>query len=337
MRWDVLVVAEPGDESRTLVDELTGVERRLRCHVVAGVDETASAAARLQPILALVRLPGSPDRLLKAVRILHEEVPEATVVAEVPADHPLVAVQAFSLGAADCLKQPVAPWEWQHRIRGHLDRHRQHRLLERLAERSRHHSGERGRPDRTLEVLARIDASRDGPTNAHQRRTARLTGLLAEALSVPPVERQRLEAGAALHDIGKIGIPEAVLRKPGRYNDAERWLMHEHPRIGYEILAAGDQPHLRTGATIALTHHERIDGRGYPDGLAGQEIPMESRMVAVADAFDAITARRAYKGPESVETAMAELEAGAGSQFDPECVRAFASRRTEVGRLLAGA
>ena len=334
MVWQGLVVAEPGEPNRALLQELAAVEPRLRFRVVAP-GEAVAAAAEYDPDLVLVRLAAHPDRLLRVLDELHRQRPERALLAEVPAEHPLVAVQAFSVGATDCLKAPVAPWEWQHRVRLHLERHRQHRLLERMVARSRRHSGRREEVGRVLELLARIDASRDALTGAHERRTARLAGLLGSALGLSAGECRRLEAGAVLHDIGKIGIPEPVLRKPGRYTEAECGVMREHARIGHEILTAAGQSHLRLGAAIARSHHERFDGSGYPDGLAGQGIPLEARVVAVADVFDSITARRPYKAADTVEAGMAVLARGAGRQFDPECVRAFAARRGEVHRLVA--
>jgi putative two-component system response regulator len=129
--------------------------------------------------------------------------------------------------------------------------------------------------------------------------------------------------GASLHDIGKIGIPDHVLHKPGSYTDEERQVMRNHPQIGYDILSGAESPGLRLGAEIALTHHERFDGSGYPNGLAGEVIPLSGRIAAVADVFDALTDGRAYRRSISPLESLAYLEEQKGRLFDPTCVEAL--------------
>jgi putative two-component system response regulator len=133
-----------------------------------------------------------------------------------------------------------------------------------------------------------------------------------------------------MHDIGKIGIPDRVLLKPGRL-DADEWvIMRRHPEIGHRIIGQHTSPLLKMAAEVALTHHERWDGTGYPAGLRDEAIPLVGRIVAVADVFDALTSVRPYKPAWSVADAVAELERGVGSHFDPRVVAAFLVRLPEI-------
>jgi HD-GYP domain-containing protein (c-di-GMP phosphodiesterase class II) len=132
-----------------------------------------------------------------------------------------------------------------------------------------------------------------------------------------------------LHDIGKLGVADAVLKKPGALNDEEWAEMRRHPELGARIL---DHANLRDISGWVLAHHERIDGRGYPHGLAGEEIPLEARILAVADAYEAMTADRAYRAALGHDAAQAELRAGSGTQFDPAVVEAFLAVLAPGGR-----
>ncbi|HEX8550747.1 MAG TPA: HD-GYP domain-containing protein, partial [Abditibacteriaceae bacterium] len=138
-----------------------------------------------------------------------------------------------------------------------------------------------------------------------------------------PHEIQLLHFAAPLHDVGKIGIPDSILLKPGRFTDVERKIMQRHAKIGAALLAGGHSDIIRMAERIALHHHERWDGMGYPRGLKGDEIPMEGRILAVVDVFDALTHERPYKQAWSVEEALAEIEIQKGRQFDPLVVEAF--------------
>lgn len=132
-----------------------------------------------------------------------------------------------------------------------------------------------------------------------------------------------LERGALLHDIGKIGIPESILRKKGPLSEREREIVKDHPVLGYEILEEFD--FLKRAAQVVLFHHERYDGKGYPFGLAGKEIPLEARIFALADTLDAITSKRSYNGNRNLDNALFEIEKGRGTQFDPIFTDAFLS------------
>jgi HD-GYP domain-containing protein (c-di-GMP phosphodiesterase class II) len=184
----------------------------------------------------------------------------------------------------------------------------------------------------TVITLAQTIELRDPLTAGHAERVTRYALLLAEALKLPRHVRRQIETGGRLHDIGKIGIRDAVLRKEGRLSDEEFEHMKSHTVKGAAILAA--IPDLAPVLPIIRNHHERWDGRGYPDRLVGQEIPLASRLVAVADSFDAMTSNRPYRSSLSVDEAFDQLRRGAGSQFDPDCSRAFLALRPRLLKIL---
>jgi putative two-component system response regulator len=142
-------------------------------------------------------------------------------------------------------------------------------------------------------------------------------------MGLPAKYLEQLREAAALHDIGKLALPHGMLDKPGPLTGEERGLMQAHTRVGARILADNEEPMLRMASEVALSHHERWDGSGYPRGLAGNEIPLAARIVSVSDVFDALTHDRPYKQAWPNREAVAEIAAGAGSQFDPWVVSAF--------------
>jgi PAS domain S-box-containing protein len=174
-----------------------------------------------------------------------------------------------------------------------------------------------------LRRLALAAEYRDDDTHQHTERVGSMSCLLAYRLGLPTEFVERLRHAAPLHDVGKLGIPDAVLLKPGRLTNGERELMQTHTTIGSTILAGSGFSVLQLGEEIARTHHERWDGRGYPSRLAGEETPIAGRIVAVADVFDALTHARPYKPAWELERAVDEIIAGAGTQFDPAVVEAF--------------
>ena len=184
----------------------------------------------------------------------------------------------------------------------------------------------------TVTALADALEAKDRSTGQHGRRVQRYGLELAAAYDESLVADPSLEYGFLLHDVGKIGIPETILRKPGPLDDTERRLMQRHPLLGVEIL---DGIPLLEGAGLEVvrSHHERWDGRGYPDGLAGEEIPVAARIFALADALDAITTDRPYRKRLSWETAIDEILGNSNSQFDPASSRRSRCARAGSGRL----
>lgn len=169
--------------------------------------------------------------------------------------------------------------------------------------------------------LWRSLALRDEATAMHSLRVAQWVVLLADECGLPSEERWSLRRGALLHDIGKLGVPDAVLYKPGALDEAERALVNSHPESGYALLRAVEPLH--GIAPLVRHHHERWDGKGYPGGLAGEEIPHGARLLAVCDTFDAMTSNRPYRQGLAREVALQEIARAAGSQLDPEATRAF--------------
>jgi putative nucleotidyltransferase with HDIG domain len=170
-------------------------------------------------------------------------------------------------------------------------------------------------------ALATAVDARDSLTRSHSETVAELCELIGAELGLEPARRRMLRLAGLLHDVGKIGIADVVLQKSGALTPEEYELMKTHVTLGNSIVRATDMPEL---AEWILHHHERVDGTGYPDGLAGDEIPLESRLILVADAFEALTCDRPYRGRRSVDEALAEIELHAGSQFDAGCVEALA-------------
>jgi putative two-component system response regulator len=180
-----------------------------------------------------------------------------------------------------------------------------------------------------IEMLARLAAAaefRDDETGQHTRRVGDLSVSIAQRLGVPDLELGLIRLAAPLHDVGKIALPDAILGKPGKLTRAEFEQMKAHTTVGAQMLAGSTFALLETAEHVALTHHERWDGSGYPNGLAGEEIPLAGRIVAVADVFDALTHVRPYKAAWSSADAIAEITSHAGEHFDPHVVDAFLSR-----------
>lgn len=175
----------------------------------------------------------------------------------------------------------------------------------------------------TLFRLAKAGEYRDEVTGAHVARIGLFSRQIAEALGMNESYCDLIEQAAPLHDIGKIGIPDKLLLKPGNFTEDEREDMKSHTIIGYEILKDSPSRYLQMGAEIALSHHEKFDGSGYPYGLSGDDIPLSARIVAVADVYDALTSARPYKNAWPVEKALSFLQQYKGSFFDPDCVDAF--------------
>ncbi|WCK55013.1 two-component system response regulator [Aneurinibacillus sp. Ricciae_BoGa-3] len=164
---------------------------------------------------------------------------------------------------------------------------------------------------------------KDPETAAHIQRISHYTGVLARAYGLHPAEVDLLVDASPMHDIGKIGVPDHILLKPGKLTAEEFEIMKEHTTIGYKILSDTEFPLLRLASEIALTHHEKYDGTGYPNGMSGRDIPLSGRIVAVVDVFDALTSSRPYKEPFSNETAYSIIRKGSGTHFDPNMVNLF--------------
>ena len=244
-------------------------------------------------------------------------------------------LKALGAGAADFISKPFDRTELLMRVRNLLEANRSRRLLheqktvleEMVALRTRELH------DTRLAVIRRLGRAaefRDNETGNHIIRMSRTSALLAEGLGWGAAEVDLMLNASPMHDVGKIGIPDAILLKPGKLDPQEFEVMKTHTTIGAELLSGDDSPLFVLAREIALTHHEKWDGSGYPHGLAGEAIPQSGRIVAVADVFDALTSSRPYKKAWPVEEALRFIREGAGKHFDPAVVEVFEQRFDEV-------
>jgi len=272
--------------------------------------------------------------LAKRLRALpgYEHVPIMMVTAH---DDRKVRYDALDAGVTDFLIKPVDARECMARCRNFLTLRRQQlaledkrRLLEGMVEEATREV--RDREKETLMRLARAGEFRDEETGYHLVRMAHYSRLIADTIGLEREEAETIELAAPLHDIGKIGIPDHILLKPQRLDDTEWKVMRRHPVIGHEILKGSASKYVRMGALIALGHHEKYDGSGYPNGLVGDHIPLCARIVAVADVYDALTSLRPYKQAWASEKAYEYLTAQRGRHFDPGLVDAFAGVQREI-------
>jgi putative two-component system response regulator len=241
---------------------------------------------------------------------------------------PLEKQQALSAGARDFLVKPFDPAEVYLRVRNLLETRHLH--LQLAARNTALEMKERERlcdvQDVVDEILDRLSLAaeyRDDLTGGHARRVGVVSERLARAVGVPQTKAELIRRAAALHDLGKVGIPDSILLRAGVLSPEEMSVMRTHTHIGARILSGSRSPVLQMAELIALTHHERWDGTGYSPGLAGEAIPLEGRIVAVADAFDAMVNDRPYRRAMRVEEALEELLRQSGRQFDPRIVEAM--------------
>ncbi|MED5524063.1 MAG: two-component system response regulator [Pseudomonadota bacterium] len=229
--------------------------------------------------------------------------------------------RGLSVGAVDYITKPISPAIVRARVATHLRLYQQEKNLEALVrERTRELEETR---EAIIVRLGRAAEYKDNETGMHVQRMSHYAYELARVLGMPEDWAVLLRMAAPMHDVGKIGIPDAILQKPGKLDDSEWQVMRTHPAIGAEILKDDTSPLMTMACKIALTHHEKFDGSGYPNRLKGEQIPLEGRIVAVADVFDALTSERPYKKAWSIEEAMALLKEEAGRHFDPQVVAAF--------------
>ena len=247
--------------------------------------------------------------------------------------------QALENGATDFLTRPIDPQECRARCINLLALRHNQKIVSNhshwLETQVLHATHEvRARERETLLKLAKAGEYRDEDTGNHIIRMAKYSRLIAEELQLSEHECEEIESAAPMHDIGKIGISDLILLKPGSHTPEERVIMQRHPVIGYEILSNSPSRYLQMGATIALGHHEKFDGTGYPHNLSGNKIPLPARIVAVADVFDALTSIRPYKKAWTFQSALEYVQNNSGKHFDPDCVRAFQKRVDAVAQVM---
>ncbi|MBI1902648.1 MAG: response regulator [Planctomycetia bacterium] len=311
------------------------------CARAAAADEAWACLAQQEVALVVldIGLSGcSGLELLARVKERHAgtEVIMLTAEAEVR-----TAIQALSAGAAGYLVKPVEAEELLVQVRRALERREllseRREYTRKLEQRVREQTDAvRRAHEETIHCLLAASMYRDEETGAHVRRVGECSALIAESLGWPAEQVDCIRLAAPMHDIGKIGIPDAVLQKPGRLTAAEYEIMKRHTVIGAQMLAESDSPILKLASQIALCHHERWDGRGYPRGTAGDAIPEAARIVAVVDVYDALTHDRIYRPALPEGEALSIMESGGGAQFDPALLRLFLALLPEMRRIAEG-
>jgi putative two-component system response regulator len=239
----------------------------------------------------------------------------------------------LNLGAVDYITKPISPPLVQARVRTHLALYDQSRELERMvAQRTSELLATR---QQLIRRLGRAGEFKDNETGNHVIRMAHICRLIGVQAGLGPAALQLLFQAAALHDVGKIGVPDQILLKPGPLNDAEWALMRQHPQIGADIIGQHDNELLTMARTIALSHHEHFDGTGYPMGLKGEQIPLVGRIVALADVFDALMSQRPYKPAFSAARSLETMMGERGKHFDPVLLDCFLARQHEILQVMA--
>jgi two-component system, response regulator RpfG len=273
-------------------------------------------------------------RLLKTLPN-YEAIPVIMITIKKDAETRYAALDA---GVADFLSKPVDVYECTARSRNLLTMRQQHLalqnrgdLLENLVKAAT--TEIKTREKETLMRLARAGEHKDYDTAMHLQRMSLYSRALAEAIGLSEEESEVIELSAPLHDIGKIGIPDSILLKKEPLDAQEQLVMRNHTVIGYEILQNSPSKYLQMGGEIALAHHERYDGLGYPYGLKGNEIPLSARIVAIADVLDALTSIRPYKDAWPMEQAFEYLLNESGKHFDPDLVTTMISIRTTIEKI----
>jgi putative nucleotidyltransferase with HDIG domain len=266
---------------------------------------------------------------------MKQEFPEIPVVMVTAVHDISVALAAIRNGAYDYLLKPFEKEQLLAMVRRALETRRLR--LENLAYQTKLESLVSARTEALRKALAELERSyditlealgdaldlKDAETEGHSKRVTAFTIAIARAMQLPQDRVRIIARGAFLHDVGKMAIPDAILRKPGRLSPDEQDIMRQHAFLGYQLLR--NIPFLQEAADIVYSHQERYDGSGYPRGLRGDQIPLGARIFAIADTFDAMTSDRPYRAAQSISSGRREIERHAGKQFDPEIVTVFLS------------
>ena len=243
--------------------------------------------------------------------------------------------KGFDLGGVDYITKPINPSIVRARVKTHLALYDQNRVLD---ERVKVRTGQlrkaletiKGASLNTIHKLSRAAEFKDEDTGAHILRMSNYAAAVARKLGLDGEVIEAILYAAPMHDIGKIGTPDRILLKPGKLNAQEWEIMKQHVANGIRILEGSKEGFIQMAKTIVLTHHERWDGNGYPSGLKGEAIPIAGRIAAIADVFDALTSKRPYKEPFSIDKSFRIIKEGRGSHFDTQVVNAFFSAIDEI-------
>jgi len=320
MRYTILVV---DDEEFNIIMIQTLLKDKYTLLIATNGKEAVELAQKEKPNLILMDITMPVMNGIQACELIKSNSETA--------DIPLIFLTAlggmddesrgFDLGAVDYIRKPVSPPLLIRRIKTHLSLIKAEKL-DSLARESIHMLGEAGHYN-------------DTDTGVHIWRMAAFAARLASEVGWTENKCEEIELAAPMHDTGKIGIPDSIL-KAERKLTAEEWeIMKQHSQMGHDILVRSQHPVFQLAATVALNHHEKWDGSGYPNSLSGEDIPQVARIVAVADVFDALTVKRPYKEAWSIEKSMDYLRDNASKHFDPQLVEAFMDIRDEILQIKA--
>ena len=316
------------------------------CHQAANADEASLILARQSIDLALIdiNMPGRSG--VQLLQELKKTSPDTAALMVSAVDDLDTAMFCLKLGADDYILKPFSIERMELSVHNALEKRRlvlENRVYQRDLEAKVLNQTEQIRTtlanlhcayEDTLTALARALDAREKEVGAHSERVSNYTLYLARAMGVAEPLLSDMAKGALLHDIGKIGISDNILLKPARLDEAEWAEMRRHPQLGFEIIAG--VKFLKGAAQLVLTHHERYDGGGYPQGLVGEAIPLGARIFALADTLDAMTSDRPYRLALPFEMVLAEVDKHCGTQFDPEVAKVFLATPRRVWEDLAG-
>jgi len=312
MKYRILVVDDEADNRKVLQQALSPQYSLI--FAVNGEQALQQVQNKnLDMILLDIMMPGIDGyevcRQLKA----NQQTKNIPIIFVTAKNDPEDETKGFNLGATDFINKPIHTKKLQVRIKAHLAHHTEETLKLREAYES------------TVNMLGKAGHHNDDCTGYHIERMTGYSALIAKAMGWPEENCRIMRLASPMHDIGKIGISDLILQKPGPL-DAEEWeTMKEHPQIGHNILLEGVGPSIEMGRLIALQHHEKWDGSGYPNNIVENGISEAARIVAVADVFDALTSQRPYKQAWPIDRAVTTIKKDAGSHFDPRVVKAFTS------------
>lgn len=286
-------------------------------------------------LISDINMPGKTG--IDLLKIAAEKYPDMAVMMVTAIDDRGTAIQALQMGAYGYVVKPFEVNEFVINIANALRRRelelysrRRNEILEMLVDERTKELQES--KEETIQKLARAAEFRDNETAQHTNRMGQYCGLIAQKAGLPEAECEVIRVASVLHDVGKIGIPDKILLKPDKLTFEEFEIIKEHSVIGYRILGDSKSEVLNAGAVIALTHHEKFNGKGYPGGLSGKVIPLSGRIAAICDVFDALTSQRVYKPAMPVEKALTILREESGEHFDPELLKLFLEN---IGTVLA--
>jgi putative two-component system response regulator len=335
-----ILIVDDEPANLKLLDKLLSGQGYNRLTCIEDPREVLPSYSRLRPDLILldINMPHLDGyQVMEQLRQLDDPLlPPILILTAEHGRGPLL--KALAMGARDYVNKPFDRTELLMRVRNLLDARRAHRITHEqkavLDEMVRQRTEEVVATRlQIVQRLGRATEYRDNETGQHILRMSHTTALLAGRLGWEPADVELILHASPMHDIGKIGIPDAILLKPGKLDDEEWEVMKQHAVIGAELLDGDDSQLLRMAREIALNHHEKWDGSGYPSGLAGTDIPQSARIAAVADVFDALTSVRPYKSAWSTEQAVSYMRDQCGRHFDPEIIEVFLSSLEDIRRI----